>query len=70
MCSISVIMFNLYLMQLNPCFCSGRTAVFFNEINDIDEEPNQGLVFLSAPGPDLGLIGTRVSFARISCCTR
>jgi len=63
MCSISVIMFNLYLMQLNPCFCSGRTAVFVNVIYDIDEEPDQGLA-------DLGLIGTRVSFARISCCTR
>jgi len=32
-------------------------------IYDIDEEPDQGLA-------DLGLIGTRVSFARISCRTR
>jgi len=61
LCSISVILINLYLMLSNPCFCSGRTALFFNVINDIDEEPNQGLA-------DLGLISSRVSFARVSCC--
>jgi len=37
--------------------------VFVNVIHDIDEEPDQGLA-------DLGLIGTRVGFARISCCAR
>jgi len=56
-------MTNLYLMLPNPCICSGRTAVFVNVIHDIDEEPDQGLA-------DLGLIGTRVGFARISCCAR